>query len=37
MIASDAFIGAQVLTFAIPLGTLCAAILVGYFVRKRES
>jgi hypothetical protein len=36
MTATDAYIGAQVLTFAIPLGTFCVVLLVGFFARKRD-
>jgi hypothetical protein len=36
MAASDTYIGAQVLTVAIPLGTFCVAVLVGFFVRRRN-
>jgi hypothetical protein len=35
MIASNPYLGAQVLTFAIPLGTFLVALLIGFFVRKR--
>jgi len=33
---ANAYIGAQVLTLAIPLGTFCVAILLGFFVRYRQ-
>lgn len=36
MIVADAYIGAQVLTFAIPLGTFCVAVLLGFFARYRQ-
>ena len=36
MIASNDFIGAQVLTFAIPLGTFCVVVLLGFFARKHQ-
>lgn len=36
MIIGESFAGPQVLTFAIPLGTFCVALLVGFFVRKRS-
>jgi hypothetical protein len=32
--ATDPYIGAQVLTFAIPLGTLCVVIVWGFFQRR---
>jgi hypothetical protein len=35
MILSDSYIDAQVMTFAIPLGTFLVALLVGFFVRYR--
>jgi hypothetical protein len=35
MIVGNAYLGAQVLTFAIPLGTFLVALLIGFFVRKR--
>lgn len=37
MIANDPYIGAQVLTFAIPLGTFCAVIVIGFFARRRDT
>jgi hypothetical protein len=37
MIASDAYISSQVMTFAIPLGTFCVVILLGFFARKRNT
>jgi len=33
---SHSLVGAQVLTFAIPLGTFCVALLLGFFVRQRR-
>ena len=36
MTGTDAYIGSQVLTFAIPLGTFCFVLLVGFFARKRN-
>ncbi len=36
MTAVDRYIGAQVLTFAIPLGTFCAALLLAFFIRRRN-
>jgi hypothetical protein len=36
MILGDAYIDAQVLTFAIPLGTFCVVVLLGFFVRYRQ-
>jgi hypothetical protein len=36
MIASDAYIGAQILSFAIPLGIFCVVVLIGFFARKRN-
>jgi len=37
MIANDPYIGAQVLTAAIPLGTFCVVLLVAFFVRRRNT
>jgi hypothetical protein len=34
--ATDIYIGAQVLTFAIPLGSFCVVVLVGFFARRRD-
>jgi hypothetical protein len=36
MVLGDTYIDAQVMTFAIPLGTFCVALLVGFFVRYRQ-
>jgi hypothetical protein len=36
MIASNNYIGAQILTFAIPVGTFCVVTLLGFFARKRQ-
>jgi hypothetical protein len=36
MVLGDIYIGAQILTFAFPLGVFCAALLVGFFVRYRQ-
>lgn len=36
MLLGDAYIGAQVMTLAIPLGTFCVALLLGFFVRYRQ-
>lgn len=36
VVASDAYIGSQILTFAIPLGTFCVVVLIGFFARKRN-
>jgi hypothetical protein len=36
MVLGDTYIGAQILTFAFPLGVFCAALLVGFFVRYRQ-
>lgn len=36
MAVADVYIGAQVLTLAIPLGTFCIAIVLGFFVRYRQ-
>jgi hypothetical protein len=36
LIANDAYISSQVMTFAIPLGTFCVIVLIGFFVRKRN-
>jgi hypothetical protein len=36
MLVADTYIGAQVLTLAIPLGTFCVALLLGFFVRYRQ-
>ncbi len=36
MLVGDTYIGAQILTFAFPLGAFCAALLVGFFVRYRQ-
>lgn len=33
---SNDILGPQVLTLAIPLGTFCVAILIGYFARYRQ-
>jgi hypothetical protein len=33
---SNSDLGAQVLTLAIPLGTFCVALLIGYFARYRQ-
>jgi hypothetical protein len=35
MRAADVYINSQVLTLAIPLGTFCVALLIGYFARYR--
>jgi hypothetical protein len=37
VIANDPYIGAQVLTAAIPLGTFCVAVLVAFFLRRRDT
>lgn len=37
MIATDAYIGAQVLTFAIPFGVFIAVLLIGFFTRHRDT
>jgi hypothetical protein len=36
MIASDSFIGPEVLTVAIPLGTLFLVLLWGFFQRRSD-
>lgn len=36
MVLGDTYVGAQVLTFAFPLGIFCVALLVGFFVRYRQ-
>ena len=36
MLANDAYIGAQVLTVAIPLGTFCVVLLIAFFARRRD-
>jgi hypothetical protein len=33
---SGSDLGTQVLTLAIPLGTFCVALLIGYFARYRQ-
>jgi hypothetical protein len=34
---ADAYIGAQVMTLVIPLGTFCVALILGFFVRYRQG
>jgi hypothetical protein len=34
--ANDIYLGPEVLTFAIPLGTFCAVILWGFFIRRPQ-
>jgi hypothetical protein len=34
---ADPYIDAQVLTLAIPLGTFCVAVILGFFVRYRQG
>jgi hypothetical protein len=34
--SSNSDLAAQVLTLAIPLGTFCVALLIGYFARYRQ-
>jgi hypothetical protein len=36
VVLGDIYIGAQVLSFAFPLGVFCVALLVGFFVRYRQ-
>jgi hypothetical protein len=35
--ASDNYLGPEVLTFAIPLGTFCAVLLWAFFLRRPQQ
>lgn len=37
MLADNPYLGAQVLTLAIPLGTLIVVLIVAFFVRRPQS
>jgi hypothetical protein len=37
MLANNPYLGAQVLTIAIPLGTLIVVLLAAFFVRRPQS
>jgi ABC-type arginine transport system permease subunit len=37
VLIADAYIDAQVMTLAIPLGTFCVALILGFFVRYRHG
>lgn len=36
MSGHDPYIGAQILSFAIPLGVFCVALVLGFFARRRN-
>jgi hypothetical protein len=37
MFGNDSYLGPEVLTFAIPLGTLCAVLLWAFFQRRPQQ